>query len=133
MSGRAVCRCLDDATVAGLNIIAEHGLHSRQRPRGEDWLTGGWPCYGVYPTAMGAFSLSGRWRKSSGTCCAMRWQMPHLKPLGCSEGIALRVRKELVDRFAAQPLAAWTEFFDGIDCCVTPVLSTCRSQRNTGF
>jgi len=61
-------------------------------------------------------------------------QMPHLKALGCSEGIvALRVRKELVDRFATRPLAAWTEFFDRIDCCVTPVLTLAEAREHKLF
>ncbi|MFN3630463.1 MAG: CoA transferase, partial [Casimicrobiaceae bacterium] len=37
--------------IAALHLIAEHGAAlNRTRPRGEDFLTGGWPCYGIYPT-----------------------------------------------------------------------------------
>ena len=43
------------------------------------------------------------------------------------------MRKELVDRFATQPLAAWTEFFDGIDCCVTPVLTLAEAREHKLF
>ena len=120
--------------VTGLNIIAEHDLAlaaAAREARGQ--LTGGWPT-GVHPTAMGAFLGRALEGKGSGTCCADALQMPHLKALGCSEGIvALRVRKELVDRFATQPLAAWTEFFDGIDCCVTPVLTLAEAREHKLF
>ena len=49
------------------------------------------------------------------------------------ETAALRVRKELADRFATQSLAAWTEFFDGIDCCVTPVLTLAEAREHQLF
>ena len=121
--------------VAALNIIAEHGLAlAAARPRGEDWLTGGWPCYGVYPTGDGRFLAVGALEEKFWHLLCEALQMPHLKALGCSEGIvALRVRKELADRFATQSLAAWTEFFDGIDCCVTPVLTLAEAREHQLF
>jgi crotonobetainyl-CoA:carnitine CoA-transferase CaiB-like acyl-CoA transferase len=97
-------------------------------------LTGGWPCYGVYPTGDGRFLAVGALEEKFWHLLCEALQMPHLKALGCSEGIvALRVRKELADRFATQSLAAWTEFFDGIDCCVTPVLTLAEAREHQLF
>jgi crotonobetainyl-CoA:carnitine CoA-transferase CaiB-like acyl-CoA transferase len=121
--------------VARLNIIAEHGLAlDATRPRGEDWLTGGWPCYGVYPTADGRFLAVGALEAKFWQVLCDALGKPHLKPLGCSEGVVgLRVRKELADCFALQPLAHWTDFFERVDCCVTPVLTLAEAKQHALF
>lgn len=121
--------------VAKLNIIAEHGLAlDAARPRGEDWLTGGWPCYGVYATADGRFLAVGALEAKFWQVLCDALDKPHLKPLGCTEGVVgLRVRKELADCLAAHTLAHWTNFFDDIDCCVTPVLTLAEAREHRLF
>ena len=121
--------------VAKLNIIAEHGLAlDAARPRGEDWLTGGWPCYGVYATADGRFLAVGALEAKFWHVLCDALDKPHLKLLGCTEGVVgLRVRKELADCLAARTLAHWTDFFDGIDCCVTPVLTLAEAREHRLF
>ena len=121
--------------VAGLNIIAEHALAlEAAKPRGEDWLTGGWPCYAVYRTADARFLAVGAletkfWHR---LCDALG--TPHLKALGNAEGIAaMRVKKELADCFAQHDLAHWTEYFDALDCCVTPVLTLAEAKQHPLF
>lgn len=121
--------------VAALNVIAEHGAAlGRRRPRGEDWLTGGWPCYGVYPTADERHLAVGALEpKFWETLCAALGK-PHLRPLGWAEGIAaLAVRKELADTFRTRTLAEWSAFFEPIDCCVTPVLTLEEARAHPLF
>ena len=121
--------------VAKLNIIAEHGLAlEAAKPRGEDWLTGGWPCYSIYRTLDERFMAVGALEEKfwHGLCDAL--VKPHLKALGSSEGVvALRVKKELADCFAAHTLAHWTEIFDALDCCVTPVLTLAEAKQHPLF
>jgi len=121
--------------VARLNIIAGHGLAlAAPRERGEDWLTGGWPCYAIYPTADGRHLAVGALEPKFWHLLCEALGKPHLKPLGSSEGIAaLRVRKELADHFVAEPLAYWTDFFAAIDCCVTPVLTLAEAREHPLF
>jgi alpha-methylacyl-CoA racemase len=121
--------------VASLNIIAEHGLALDQaRPRGEDWLTGGWPCYGVYATSDQRFLAVGALEEKFWHTLCDAINKSHLKKLGQSAGIAaMRVRKELADLFATQSLAHWTDFFDAVDCCVTPVLTLAEAQNHPLF
>jgi alpha-methylacyl-CoA racemase len=116
--------------VARLNIIAEHGLAlDAAKPRGEDWLTGGRPCYGVYRTADERFLAVGALEDKFWHTLCDTLDKPHLKALGSAEGVvALRVRKELADCFAAAPLAHWIEIFDAVDCCVTPVLTLAEAK-----
>ena len=121
--------------VAGLNIIAEHALAlDAARPRGEDWLTGGWPCYAVYRTVDERFLAVGALEEKFWHVLCDAVHKPHLKALGNSEGIAaMRVKKELADYFAVQNLAYWTEFFDALDCCVTPVLTLAEAKQHALF
>jgi crotonobetainyl-CoA:carnitine CoA-transferase CaiB-like acyl-CoA transferase len=121
--------------VASLNIIAEHGLALDQaKLRGEDWLTGGWPCYGVYATHDLRFLAVGALEPKfwEALCDAIR--KPHLKKLGWSEAsVGLRVRKELADYFSEHKLAYWIDFFEPIDCCVTPVLTLDEAKKHALF
>ena len=121
--------------VAALNIIAEHGLAlNAAKPRGEDWLTGGWPCYGIYRTADERFLAVGALEEKFWHLLCDALAKPHLKTLGCAEGIvALRVRKELADCFGEHRLAHWIEIFDPIDCCVTPVLTLAETRLHPLF
>ena len=121
--------------VAGLNIIAEHALAlDAFRPRGEDWLTGGWPCYAVYRTADERFLAVGALEAKFWHVLCDALGKPHLKALGNAEGIAaMRVKKELADCFVAQSLAHWIEIFDALDCCVTPVLTLAEAKQHPLF
>jgi len=121
--------------VAKLNIIAQHGLAlGAARPRGEDWLTGGWPCYGVYRTSDERFLAVGALEEKFWHLLCDALAKPHLKPLGCSEGVvALRVRKEVADCLGAKTLAHWTDFFAERDCCVTPVLTLAEANQHLLF
>ncbi|TAG83188.1 MAG: CoA transferase [Betaproteobacteria bacterium] len=121
--------------VASLNIIAEHGLElGAAKPRGEDWLTGGWPCYGVYATADQRFLAVGALEAKFWNLLCDALGKAHLKPLGWSEGVVgLRVRKELADHFLSKPLAEWINFFEPIDCCVAPVLNLAEAKLHALF
>jgi alpha-methylacyl-CoA racemase len=121
--------------VAALNIIVEHGLALDQaKPRGEDWLTGGWPCYGVYATSDHRFIAVGALEEKFWHAFCGAIDKPHLNKLGQSKGVvAMRVRKELADYFATQSLAHWTDFFDAVDCCVTPVLTLAETHNHPLF
>jgi alpha-methylacyl-CoA racemase len=121
--------------VAQLNIIAQHGSAlDAAKPRGEDWLTGGWPCYGVYATADSRFLAVGALEEKFWGSFCEALDKTHLKSLGRSEGVvAMRVRKELSDHFLSQSLRYWIDFFDSIDCCVTPVLTLEEAKQHTLF
>ncbi len=121
--------------VARLNIIAEHGLAlGAAKSRGEDWLTGGWPCYGIYPTSDQRFLAVGALEQKFWDALCDATGKAHLKPLRQSEGIAaMRVRKELSDYFSEQTLSHWVDFFDDIDCCVTPVLTLSEARDHRLF
>jgi len=108
------------------NIFALHAIETlgRVQARGDDLLTGGVPCYGVYATQDGRYlavgALEGKfWRA---LCEAL--DCPDLIAGQLSTGHAgALVRQQLAAVFAQQTQAHWIERLAHIECCVTPVLS----------
>ncbi|MAA73299.1 MAG: carnitine dehydratase [Salinisphaeraceae bacterium] len=91
---------------------------------GEGRLTGGFPSYGVYPTADGRYMLAG----------GLEWKFWErlVKTLGVEDikdqayalgpaGQAARAR--LAEAFGRRTQAEWEVIFAEVDCCVTPVRS----------
>lgn len=133
--GRHVDVAMADGALAH-NIFALHALEQTgsTAPRGEDLLTGGVPCYGVYPTRDGRWLAVGAleakfWR----TLCATIGRedlVPGHLAVG-DEGD--RVRGELDAVFASRTLAEWTAAFDGVDACVTPVATLAEALDDPQF
>ena len=133
--GRYVDVSMTDASLAH-NLFSLHALErwGRVVPRGSDLLTGGVPCYGVYPT------LDGRWlavgaleEKFWKTLCAAIGRedlVPGQFAVG-DEGA--RVRGELEQLFGAATLSQWTEKFAEADCCVTPVATLDEAMSDAQF
>ena len=98
----------------------------RPAPRGGDLLSGGLPCYAVYRCAdgkaMAVGALEGKFWK---LCC---------QTLGQPDWVARQwdpaLRSELAACFAARPRDEWAALFDGVDCCVTPVLAPDEALNN---
>jgi crotonobetainyl-CoA:carnitine CoA-transferase CaiB-like acyl-CoA transferase len=119
------------------------GLAVRQTgeapPQGRALLSGGAPCYGVYATAdarhvaVGALELP-FWRRLCDAIGRPDWAAQHWS-LGLEVGGAasMALRNELAAVFKAQPLSHWVALFDGVDCCVTPVLRLNESQAHPLF
>ncbi len=108
------------------NIVALHSVRLRGHApqRGQDWLTGAYPCYGLYATADGRYLAVGALELKFWSALCTALAVPHLIPLGHSTGsVALRVRKEVQDILRTRTLAEWSEFFEPVDACVTPVLT----------
>jgi alpha-methylacyl-CoA racemase len=106
-----------------ITISMTHGAHRLvAHRRGDDvvvprLLTGGAPCYAIYPTADGRFL----------TVAALEpkfWQ--RLCQLLERDDLSARqyepaAGEDLAAVIAARPLAEWLELFDGEDVCVGPV------------
>jgi crotonobetainyl-CoA:carnitine CoA-transferase CaiB-like acyl-CoA transferase len=97
-------------------------------PPARDLLSGGAPCYGAYRTADGRHMAVGALELKfwSALCHAIdrpQWIDRHwskgLVP-GGPESMALRA--EVAAVFAQRTMAEWTQRFETVDACVTPVL-----------
>ena len=99
-------------------------------PRGGDLLSGGVPCYGVYRTADARFLAVGALEPKFWALLCTTVARPDLAPFGLAIGSkGAWARDELAALLAAQPLAHWTEVFDAVDCCVTPVLTMTEAMQ----
>lgn len=122
--GRHVDVSMTDAAFAhAIFPLLEVLAHGAARPRGDDLLTGGVPCYGVYETSDGRYMAVGALEQKFwfGVCDVL--QRPDLRSAhlaGGDEGA--RARAEVQRIFAQRTQAEWVALFDGVDCCVTPVL-----------
>jgi alpha-methylacyl-CoA racemase len=123
--GRYIDVAMADAVLAN-QIVALGSLDDTGAvaPRGDDLLTGGVPCYGVYETR------DGRWL-AVGALEAKFWRLlcdalsrPDLVPLQFATGDeGERVRAALAAIFRTRTRDEWSACFANVDCCVTPVLT----------
>lgn len=122
--GRYVDVAMTDAVLAhAVFPLAEVLANGRVRPRGEDLLTGGVPCYGVYETADGRHMAVGALEEKFWHLVCDTLGRPDLKQGHLASGEeGARVRDTLAAIFRSRPQAEWVALFDGVDCCVTPVL-----------
>jgi crotonobetainyl-CoA:carnitine CoA-transferase CaiB-like acyl-CoA transferase len=133
--GRVVDVAMADASLAH-NIFALHGLSQRGRvvPRGEDLLTGGVPCYGIYPTRDNRWLAVGALEPKFWRLLCETLGRVDLVPFGLSGGAdGSRTRESLERIFAAEPLSHWTRRFADVDCCVTPVLTLAEALDDPQF
>lgn len=92
-------------------------------PRGQSLLSGGVPCYGVYPTrddrhlAVGALEAK-FWR----LLCETIGRKDLIDKQLVRGHDADAVREDLSRVFRARTQAEWVALFKDVDCCVTPVL-----------
>jgi crotonobetainyl-CoA:carnitine CoA-transferase CaiB-like acyl-CoA transferase len=133
--GRYVDVSMTDASLAH-NLFSLHALEQWGHvvPRGSDLLTGGVPCYGVYPTRDGRWLAVGALEKKFWKALCDAIARPDLAAgqfaLG-DEGA--RVRGELERLFGEGTLAEWTEKFATVDCCVTPVATLDEAMSDAQF
>jgi alpha-methylacyl-CoA racemase len=130
--GRHVDVAMTDAALAhAIFPLAEVLAHGGVRPRGEDLLTGGVPCYGVYETADGRHMAVGALEEKFWLAVCDTLGRPDLKPAHLATGAdGARARDELAAIFRTRSQADWVAVFDAIDCCVTPVLRLEESLDN---
>jgi alpha-methylacyl-CoA racemase len=124
-----------DASLAH-NVFPLHALEQwgHLNPRGEDLLTGGVPCYGVYPTQDGRWLAVGALEAKFWTALCAALDRPDLGSGQFAMGEdGARVRSELERIFSQAPLAAWTEKLAAIDCCVTPVATLDEALADPQF
>jgi crotonobetainyl-CoA:carnitine CoA-transferase CaiB-like acyl-CoA transferase len=108
------------------NIFALHAIETlgHAPARGDDLLTGGVPCYGVYATQDGRHLAVGALESKFWRALCEALDRPDLVDGQLATGRAgAAVREQLAAVFAQQTQAHWTERLAAVECCVTPVLS----------
>jgi crotonobetainyl-CoA:carnitine CoA-transferase CaiB-like acyl-CoA transferase len=131
-SGRHIDVSMTDCTLAH-NIMPLVALNEtgNSRPRGEDMLSGGLSCYGLYETADGRYMAVGAIEQKFWKTFCQTVERPDLLDMYRVIGEeAQGLRSELASLFKAHTQAYWIERFDAVDCCVSPVLSLGESMKN---
>jgi crotonobetainyl-CoA:carnitine CoA-transferase CaiB-like acyl-CoA transferase len=105
--------------------LVAHRLAGDPMPR---MLTGGPPCYAIYPTADGRWLTVGAlepkfWRR----LCELIGR----EDLEARQWDATAV-DELAELFRQRPLAAWLDFFGDEEVCVGPVLTIAEAEAELG-
>ncbi|TLD43884.1 MAG: Acetyl-CoA:oxalate CoA-transferase [Accumulibacter sp.] len=102
--------------------------------RGADQLSGGDAGYGVYATADGRFMAVAPLERKFWDLFCDAVGRPDWKARHAARGAAAAaLRRELAALFASRDQASWSDFFAGIDCCVTPVLRVDEALRHPHF
>jgi alpha-methylacyl-CoA racemase len=133
--GRYIDVAMTDCALAhGLfPLIAQLGL-GHTLPRGQDFLSGGLSCYGLYETADDRYMAVGALEQKFWALCCQTLDRPDLAKCHWTLGTdAEEVRAELAAIFRAQPQAHWIKLFEAVDCCVTPVLTLAEAMANEQF
>ena len=133
--GRYVDVAMTDASLAH-NIFALHALEQWGHvvPRGTDLLTGGVPCYGIYPTRDGRWLAVGALEEKFWQALCAAITRPDLAAGQFALGDdGVRVRSELERIFASATLAEWTERLATVDCCVTPIATLDEAMTDPQF
>ena len=130
--GRYIDVAMADASLAhavfGLHALEQSGAPAQ---RGDDLLTGGVPCYGVYATADGRFLAVGALEHKFWSALCTALDRPDLVAQAFDRSGAVRAALDAI--FAGAPRDTWIERLAGVDCCVTPVLDLAESLRDPQF
>ena len=130
--GRYVDVSMTDCTLAHAVItLARMGVEGAPRARGDDYLTGGVPSYGIYETADGRFMSLGALEPKFWNAFCAAIERPDLADRGETWGDKGRaIRDQIAEVFKSHPQAYWMEFGERIDCCLAPVLTLRESMDN---
>jgi alpha-methylacyl-CoA racemase len=134
--GRHVDIAMADGVMANLYMpLATLAKTGSSVPAGEDVLSGGLPCYGYYRTADGKQLAVGALERKFWDAFCDVMERPALKVAHRTQDAALsaQVRSELTQVIASRTLADWMQRLDGVDCCVTPVLSVEQALEHPHF
>ena len=106
--------------------LPEHGRmrQGAHADRGDDILTGGVPCYGVYETGDGHYVAVGSLEPKFWMGLLTVLDEPSLMADGLDRGEAgARVRAKIAAKFKERTRDKWAEVFAGTDICCEPILS----------
>jgi len=130
--GRYVDVSMTDCTLAHAVVpFARATSEGEARPRGQDALNGGLPCYGVYETSDGAFMALGALEAKFWQAFCEAVGRPDLVEHHLVSGeTADRVRTEVAVIFRGASRDEWMERLSGADCCASPVLSPSEARQH---
>ena len=133
--GRYIDVAMTDAVLAHeVFALAAFEDEGRVAARGDDLLTGGYACYGVYETSDDGFVAVGALEAKFWRALCEALDRPELVSQQFARGEeGDRVRRELASIFMTKTRDEWADRFAGVDCCVSPVLTFDEAIRDSQF
>ena len=130
--GRYVDVSMTDCTLAHSVVpFARVTTEGEARPRGQDALSGGLPCYGVYETSDGRYMALGALEMKFWQAFCEAVARPDLIAHHMVSGeTADRVRTEVAAIFKSASRDEWAERLAGADCCASPILSPAEAREH---
>jgi crotonobetainyl-CoA:carnitine CoA-transferase CaiB-like acyl-CoA transferase len=96
----------------------------RAAKRGQDYLSGGLPCYGTFGTSDGRYMALGALEMKFWQNWCEAVGRPDLVPQGHAQGnAAVPARAAIAEVIAEKTQAEWVAQFATVDACFTPVLT----------
>ncbi len=124
--GRYLDVSMTDASLVNMvSAMAAMDTYGQGQPmaRGEDYVTGCLPCYGVYETADGRWLALGALEPQFWQALCEAARRPDLIPKAWAMGPqAAAAKAEVAELVRSRSLADWQSLLDGVDGCATPVL-----------
>ncbi|XP_034048558.1 alpha-methylacyl-CoA racemase [Thalassophryne amazonica] len=115
---------LEGAAYVGSFIWKSRSIGLWERPRGENMLDSGAPFYDTYQTSDGQYMAVGAIEPQFYKQLLKGLDLDaEVLPSQMSFSDWPELRQIFTDRFASKTQAEWSRIFDGMDACVTPVLS----------
>lgn len=129
--GRYVDVAMTDCALAhNVMPLMAHNDHGATAPRGEDYLTGGLPWYGVYATLDGRYVALGALEAKFWQAFCDEIGRPEWRDQPEDPETRRRISHELTELFGSRPLEYWMERFEHVDCCFSPVLTLAEAMRD---
>jgi crotonobetainyl-CoA:carnitine CoA-transferase CaiB-like acyl-CoA transferase len=130
--GRYVDVSMTDCTLAHSVVpFARVTTEGEARPRGQDALSGGLPCYGVYETSDGRYMALGALELKFWQAFCEAVARPDLIAHHMVSGeTADRVRAQIAAIFKSASRDEWAERLAGADCCASPILSPAEARQH---
>jgi alpha-methylacyl-CoA racemase len=106
---------------------------------GEDMLNGALPCYNLYATQDGRTLAVGALEYKFWTLACDVFGRPDWAEQHWQRGVmpntpaSDRLKADVAQLVASQPLAVWADRFEPSDCCVTPVLTLAEAKAHPLF
>ena len=130
-SGQIVDAAIIDGAIHLMTVV--HMLSAAGRwtyERGQNLLDGGTPYYSVYRTKDNRFMAVGAIEPRFYRLMLEGLGLD-LDPLAQNNSVTWPATREVIERtFATRTRAEWTAVFDGVDACVSPVLSTREAAQD---
>lgn len=129
--GRYVDVSMTDCAMSHAVVaLMEYGALGKTSERGEGFLTGDVPGYGIYATRDGRYMGVGALEPKFWALLCRTIDRPEWATYEQTVEGKAAMRQAVADLFLTKDQSEWTALFDDVDCCVGPILTLEEAVEN---